>query len=290
MNATTILRRAVASCAAAAFLATLAPALAAGLPNPFFAMDTGTRDAVRATPEAQARLLKELGFAGIGWSPGQIPQMLAALDRDGLKLFTVYLGVDLGDTNRHAPAGIVKVLEQVKGRDVMLWLYVLDKKHGRSDEAGDEAAVAVIGDIADKAKAAGARVALYPHTGFWLERVQDAVRVAKKVNRDNVGVTFNLCHCLKVGDERKIPDLLELARPHLFAVTINGADHAGNWDRLIQTLDRGEFDVLPVLKKLKALGYAGPIGLQHYGIKGDAYENLKRSLTAWRQLSAAAAP
>jgi len=37
--------------------------------------------------------------------------------------------------------------------------------------------------------------------------------------------------------------------------------------------------------QLKDSGYTGPIGLQGYGIGGNAYENLKRSMNAWRQLS-----
>jgi len=54
------------------------------------------------------------------------------------------------------------------------------------------------------------------------------------------------------------------------------------WDRLIQTLDRGSFDVYQVLVTLRRLGYTGPIGLQCYGVKGDRRENLKRSIGAWR--------
>lgn len=75
--------------------------------------------------------------------------------------------------------------------------------------------------------------------------------------------------------------------PHLFVVSINGADRGGqNWDTLIQTLDRGSFDVYEFLKTLRQMGYRGPIGLQHYGIKGDAHENLKRSMEAWQRFSA----
>jgi len=284
---------------------------AAGLPNPFFAMDTGTRDARHQTPEAQAKLLKELGYAGIGWSPGQVPEMLAALDREDLKMFAVYTGLDLGGTNRHVPAPIVKLIHELEGRDTILWLYVTSKSYGPSDEAGDAEAVTVLTEIAALAKRAGVKVALYPHTGCWLERVQDAVRLANKVHRarvafikqgltsgarppqesahDNLGVTFNLCHCLKVGDEKRIPELLDQAKPYLFVVSINGADHAGDWNRLIQTLDRGEFNVLPVLRKLKEIGFTGPIGLQHYGIQGDVSENLRRSMDGWKRLSAEAA-
>ena len=215
-----------------------------------------------------------------------MPRTLAALDAEGLKMYNVYIGVTVDGPTQEVPDSISKLIDQLEGRNTALWLYVKNKRCKiPSDETGDDDAVALLRKIADRAQEAKLKVALYPHTGFWMERVQDAVRLAKKVDRPNLGVTFNLCHCLKVGDEPKIPELLAMARPYLFFVTINGADHAGNWDKLIQPLDQGEFDVVPVLKKLKELDYDGPIGLQHYGIGGDVKENLRRSLKAWQKMS-----
>ena len=51
------------------------------------------------------------------------------------------------------------------------------------------------------------------------------------------------------------------AAPHLFLVSINGAD-AGEtqkmgWNRLIQTLDRGTFDNGKLLRLLDEIGYRG---------------------------------
>lgn len=265
-------------------LAALAVAAAAG-GNPFFAMDTGLRDGVSRTPAEQARLLHELGFAGVGWSPGQIPEMLAACDAEGLKMFNVYVGVDVSPTNRVAPEQVVRVIDQLKGRDATIWLFMRSKAYAKpSDEAGDEDAVALLRDIADRARLAGLNVSLYPHTWFWMERVQDAVRLARKTDRPNVGVTFNLCHCIKVGDADRIGELLDLAKPYLTFVTVNGADREGDWSRLIQPLGQGAFDVGAVLKKLDAMGYAGPVGLQHFGIKGNAREKLGQSMEAWRAL------
>jgi hypothetical protein len=40
--------------------------LAPAGPNPFFAMDTGTKDVKYKTAKEQAEMLKELGYAGIG--------------------------------------------------------------------------------------------------------------------------------------------------------------------------------------------------------------------------------
>ena len=148
--------------------------------------------------------------------------------------------------------------------------------------------MAIIREIADMAAAAGLRVASIRTKGCTSQRVEDAVRLVKKVGRKNVGVAFNLCHFLKVDDEKKMERRLKEARPYLFAVSINGADggetNQMDWDRLIQTLDRGSFDVGRVLKTLRQLGYTGPIGLQCYAIPGDRRENLKRSMKAWRNL------
>ena len=100
---------------------------------------------------------------------------------------------------------------------------------------------------------------------------------------------FNLCHWLKVDDEKNLKPLLASAMPHLFAVSIHGADRAaeihagtGNW---IQPLGSGTYDVGALLDALDELGYRGPIGLQCYGIPGDARIHLTRSMAAWRQLA-----
>jgi sugar phosphate isomerase/epimerase len=179
-----------------------------------------------------------------------------------------------------------EAIEVMKGHNAILWLFVQSNKLKPSSPEGDPRAVEVIGEIADMAAANKVRVALYPHTGFWVERVEDAIRVVKQVDRKNVGVTFNLCHWLKVDDEKNMKSLITSAMPHLFLVTINGADSGGkDWKQLIQTLDRGSFNISRFLMTLTKSGYTGPIGLQGYGIGGDAYENLKHSMNAWRQLS-----
>jgi sugar phosphate isomerase/epimerase len=259
----------------------------AGLGNPFFAMDTGTKDAKHQTFDAQARMIKELGYAGYG--PGGltgVPEMLKAMDAHGLKLFALYMGANIDADQPAFDPKLKEVIQLLKGRGTHVWLFVQSKKLKPSDPAGDERAVQVIREIADLAQASDLKVALYPHTWFWFERVEDGVRLAKKIDRKNVGVTFNLCHWLKVGDEKNMDLRLKEALPHLFLVTINGADREGDWNRLIQPLGRGEFDVYNFLRQLKKLGYTGPIGLQHYGIQGDAQENLKRSMDAWKKFSA----
>ena len=256
-------------------------------PNPFFAMDTATKDDKHKTAKEQVEMVKELGYAGIGCTAGEgVGEMLEELDKNGLRLFAVYLGANIdADQQKYGPE-LKEAIEVLKGRNAILWLFVQSKKLKPSSLEGDARAVQIIREIADMAAESRLRVALYPHTGFWVERVEDAIRVAKKVDRKNVGVTFNLCHWLRTDDEKNMKPLIKSAMPHLFVVSINGADSGGkDWKQLIQTLDRGSFNILRFLKVLKKSGYTSPIGLQGYGIGGDAYENLKRSMSAWRKLS-----
>jgi len=255
--------------------------------NPFFAMDTGLRDGAHQTAESQVALVKETGFAGIGpsySSPEALKQMLAELDRQGLKMYSLYINLNIDDG-----ASINSMIKDaagiLKGRDTVLWLNVTSRKFKPSDTAGDESGVTALRAAADVAQEAGLRVSVYPHAGFWVERVDDAVRLVPKVDRKNFGVTFNLCHWLKV-DGKDAEERIKKALPYLSVVTINGADKDGKeWDRLIQPLDTGTFDVGGFVKMLKALGYKGPIGLQHFGIRGDSKKNLQRSMDGWRKIS-----
>lgn len=262
----------------------------AGAPRPpFFALCMDTHDAKKRNLQQQAAMLKELGYDGAGhlWLGG-VAERLKTLDAHGLKLFQVYLRVNIAPGKQAYDPRLKEAVKLLKGRDVILGLLVSGMKP--SDPAGDPRAVEIIREMADLAAPAGVRLALYPHTNDWLERLEDAVRVAKKVDRKSVGAMLNLCHWLKVdGDEKKLEPLLREAMAHLFVVTINGADsgagRAAGWNRLIQPLDSGSFDNYNLLRTLQQLGYRGPIGLQCYGLRGDARQHLARSIKAWRKLS-----
>ena len=136
---------------------------------------------------------------------------------------------------------------------------------------------------------------LYPHASFYIETAEDAIRVVKQVKRKNVGLTVNLCHELMAGNGNRLPQILDEVAPHIFMVTINGADKKEEcgplawtqmWGRLIQPLGQGSYDVYAFLKAVRAVGYAGPIGLQCYGLKTDPAVHLKQSMKAWKEYSA----
>ena len=233
-------------------------------------------------------MLKELGYDGVGhiFLDG-VAERLKTLDAAGLTLYQITMTVDVAPGKPPYDARFKDVLKLVKGRNVQFALLLNGAKP--SDPSVDPHAVKILREMSDLARDSGSQLLLYPHVGSWVERIEDSVRVAEKVDRPNVGVMFNLCHWLRVDKQRDYKPLLQRAMPRLWAVSINGADaqdEKPGWDHYIQPLDKGSFDVGGLLTTLKELGYKGPIGLQCYGIGGDAREHLARSMTAWRKLSA----
>ncbi len=257
------------------------------LTNAFFAFCMDTHDAKKRNLEQQAAMLKELGYDGVGhlWLDN-IPERLKTLDAAGLKLFQITITVNLAPDKPAYDPRLKEIMPLLKGRGVQFVLLMGGLKS--SDPAGDPRAVEIVREIAALAKEAGAQILLYPHTNDWLERIEDAVRVADKVDRPNVGVMFNLCHWLRVSKDRDYRSRLTKAMPRLWAVSLNGADEFDDqpgWAHYIQPLGRGSFDMKAFLKTLQELGFTGPIGLQCFGIPGDAHDHLAESMKAWRNYS-----
>jgi sugar phosphate isomerase/epimerase len=275
-------------CAAFAAVLALLNTAAAAAENayPFFPFCIDWHDAKKRSFQQQAEMLKSLGYDGVGhiWLDN-VAERLKTLDAAGLKLYQITMTVDIAPGRQAFDPRFKQVLTLVKGRHVQFALLLGGMKP--SDPAGDSRAVEVLREMSDLAGESGSQLLLYPHLDSWVERIEDSIRVADKVDRANVGVMFNLCHWLRVDKQRDYRPLLKRAMPRLWAVSINGADPFDDkpgWDRYIQPLDRGSFDVGGFLKTLKSLGYRGPIGLQCYGIGGDAQEHLARSMAAWQKL------
>jgi sugar phosphate isomerase/epimerase len=267
-----------------AFCALLLAALPAGaqLSGKLYVFDNGTGRDQKLPLAQQAELMRRFGYAGVNYTgTAQVPDMLRELDSRGLDLLSIYVAAWAdGRTPAYDP-GIPQAIRELKGRRTLILLNVQ-----APTPDSEERVTGIVREIADLAAASGLKVCLYPHYGFAVARIEDALRIAGASGRANVGVAFNLCHFLRVGDEANLKERLRQAMPRLLFVSINGADHTGDWDRLIQTLDRGEYDVSEFLRELESAGYRGPVALQCYNVKGDIEDNLARSMKAWRAMRA----
>ena len=238
------------------------------------------------TVKERVQVLKKLGYDGIGsaklsQSDLSLPDRLKAYEQAGLKIFSFYIGGKLSSEGHTFQSEIPEAIRQLKGHDTILELYIQGSKKNNTDKQ----AIVFVQEIADLAEKSGLRVVLYPHAGFYIDTLSDAIRVARKCRRNNVGVMFNLCHYLKVEPKNDLKATLLEAKDLLWQVSTSGAEIGGtNWGQLIQTLDRGDFDQKALFQILDEIGFSGNVGFQCYAIRGNSRENLKRSMDAWKKL------
>jgi sugar phosphate isomerase/epimerase len=157
------------------------PASGASEPS-FFPFCIDWHDAKKRSFDEQATMLKELGYEGVGhiWLD-KVSERLSSLDRAGLRLFQITMTVDLSGAKPAYDARFKEVLGLVKGRRVQFDLLV----NGRpvSDPQYDELAVGILREMSAQAAGTDAQLLLYPHQGSWIERLEDSMRVADKVDR-----------------------------------------------------------------------------------------------------------
>ena len=232
-----------------------------------------------STSAERIAVLKALGYDGIGSArPGDLANRVEAYSAADLSFFSVYVGAKLQGEGMTVPEQIVKSIAELKGSGTVIELFVQGSKKANTDDE----AVAFVRKVAALAEESQLKVVLYPHSNFYIDKLSDAVRIANKADRKNVGVMFNLCHFLKVEPTSDLASELKAAGDLLWRVSLSGASKGGKqWSELIQPLGKGDYDVRAVLDLLDQVGYKGPVGLQCYGIKGDCRVNLKQSISAW---------
>jgi sugar phosphate isomerase/epimerase len=247
-----------------------------------------THDSQKRSIEEQSKMLVELGFDGVGhlWLD-KLEERVTSAKASGLRVVQVYINVDLTNDQHYDPT-LKEALPCLKGGQTQLALMIYGGQP--SDKSLDEKAAGIIRDIVDIAKPNDVKVVLYPHVGAWNETVADCVRIAGRFPDRSVGVQFNLCHWAAVDKSENLKKTLQLALPYLSCITINGTDTPeeiqSRKDRegWLQPLDVGSFDQKKLLSVLNEIGYTGPVGLQCYGIPGDAKIHLERSMKTWQEI------
>jgi sugar phosphate isomerase/epimerase len=208
-------------------------------------------------------------------------QRLRAMEARGIRMHSIYVNSAVGRA-QPLPGDLEATLDIFKGRDIVVWLNMASEPKTAPKGSLDDAAAAIVRDVAAMAKARGLRVALYGHKNLYIETAEDGLRIAQKAGCDNVGVTFNLCHELMSGNEKRLAEIIQKVAPRLTLVSINGADLKNK--NYIMRLDQGDLDLLGLLREFEKAGYRGPIGLQCYKVPGDVRENLVANMAAWRKL------
>jgi len=250
---------------------------------PFYAFDNALNGGDAKTIEDKAKLLADLGYAGVSLhlDVKQLPAWLEQLDKRKLELFAIYCVPFLEEVTN---SGLNEAVGMVKGRRTRIELAFRSRLLKPSDPAGDAKAIAHAKRISDWCGTSGPVASIYPHAGFWTARAEDGLRLAKAVNRKNFGTNFNLVHWKWTGSDKPLEGLLGDLKAHLLTVTINGLQSAaGQKDRIVP-LGQGDFDVEAFMTTLKASPYRGPVGLQCWSIQGPSRAHLQASMSKWREI------
>lgn len=259
------------------------------LDNIFYCFNNGVRTLPNAPTgtDAQVALVKRLGFDGLaGHGVDGYYELREALDKVGFEMPEIYIAMNIVDGKISYHEGLRNILKHSKDRDLLVTLHLHADEFMDHKTRGDELFVDGIRELADFAAPLNVDIAIYPHVNLYCETLGHAMNLAGQINRKNVGITLNLCHLLKVEGEQGWEEKALAALPHLFMLSINGAD-AGitkemDWDRLIQPLGEGSFDTYSLVKLLKDNGYDGKFGLQCYNIQQDCEVALTKSINTWK--------
>ena len=266
--------------------------LAQKVKNEFFALHNIIRgDSTYNTFDKQVELVKNADFDGI--EINQIESfdgMKSALDQFQFKGSYFYVKLQLGDPidNR-----LESAINKLKGTNTIIAPYILadTKRFKPNSPEGDSEAIKLLQLISMWSKKSGLQVAIYPHFSFYVERTDHALQLAQKVNRKNVGLSFNLCHWLATTSLTERTDLknhLKELKPYLKMMTISGAKDVISqkksiFDDYILPLGTGNFDTYDLVKfMVKTIKYKNPIGVQCYNIKGNKPQLIKNTMSVWK--------
>ncbi len=133
-------------------------------------------------------------------------------------------------------------------------------------------------------------IALYPHAGFWVETFSQATQIAQQQAHPQLSVVFCGYHWFAVEGERGskyLQQALAEAVPFLSSANLCGStarQENGRRACSLELIGRGELDNFALLSMLRGVGFDGWLGLQSYGIGGDAYANLRDSIHVLREM------
>lgn len=279
------------------FLATLLAipqfALSQKIKNKFFPLHNIIRgDSVYNTYDKQVALIKNAGYDAIEISQLEsFEGMKEALDKHHFKGSYFYIKLNVEDPV--IDPRLKGYIRQLKGSGTVIAPYIMSdaKKYVEPVPKADSIVVKLVGEIGDWAREAGLQVAIYPHYNYYVQRLNHTADLVKKINRPNVGLSFNLCHWLATtdADGRKSlrKDLAELS-PYLKMVTVCGANNVistkpKQWDDYILPLGSGDFDTYGLLRYIiRDLHYKGAIGAQCYAIKRPKLELVQNTIAVWQ--------
>ena len=264
--------------------------------SPIYAFDNYFDDSPLAgDPAAQAALLKNLGYGATyhlmnrkteeGWKT--FLSWEESSRHGGLPVIGYYTDLELGKEALEGGHSVEEVIAHLPSGSV-LELSIRMAGAQASDASHDAELITTLRPLLGLARSRGVTISLYHHIWFLLERIEDCVRVAEKINDPALRVTFCGYHWYAV-DGSELTAKVKLAAPWMCLANLNGsrpapedAKFAGCLPKTIELVGEGDFPLAEFVQALTDVAYSSPVGFQGYKIGGHPPETLARSMEAWR--------
>ena len=241
-------------------------------------------DKMKRDPEQRAAMLKDLGITQLAydWRDEHLPSMeeeIKTLRENNIKLKSVWFWVNgtSGETLDDANHFILNTLKKNNVK-TELWLSFNDSFFsGLSDDEKLQKAISSIAQINKKVGEIGCTLQLYNH-GSWFGEPENQVKIIQALNAKDIGIVYNFHHAR--NQVKEFPKLLNLMKPYLTTVNINGMKEDGP---MIITVGQGDKE-MKMLQQLKDSGFKGSIGILSHVDNEDAKVVLKRNLEGLQSL------
>ncbi len=238
--------------------------------------------------DVRCEMLAELGYDGIYatlWSDEAwevVPRLGDVRERFGIEVTGAFAYLE-GPEDAVGIERIERFLAEAEGCR-RLELAVLSAGEGlpASDPRGDAAVLKALEPLLDAAARGSATISLYPHQSWWLQTSTDALRLAGQLQHPALRAVFSGYHWY-AADGRELGARIEAVASLLDSVNVSGARRSER-PPTVEELGKGELDNFTLLGKLRRVGYEGPVHLFGYGVGGDVYAALRRSLATFREI------
>ncbi len=240
-------------------------------------------DAASRGPEERAQMLGRLGIKRLAYDFRDqhirtFDQEIDALQKHGIELTAFWMSSNMEPEKDTVIHTIFDLIER-RGLKTQLWTLLSGSKE--FDQLGQEERIArtakVVSYIAKRAKELECSVGLYNHGG-WFGEPENQIAIINRIRMDNVGIVYNFHH----GHEHidRFPALLEMTKPHLLCLNLNGMRKGGP---KILPLGEGDHE-LKMLQVVRDSGYDGPVGILDHRDELDAELSLKQNIDGLKKL------
>lgn len=243
-------------------------------------------DVKQRSPEERINMLKELGFKSYAydWRAEHLATMadeFRLAKEYGIQVIAVWLWID---ADSDAPGQLSEsneaMLSIVKnaGLKTQIWTgFNANYFEGLLDEEAIQKGVEMVGYLAGRAEEIECQLALYNH-GDWFGEPANQVRIIEKLPDQNIGIIYNFHHAHEQID--RLPEILEVMKPYLWVVNLNGMRKEGP---MILPIGSGDQES-GMIDKVLGSGFEGPFGILGHVEDADVKMILEANLEGLRSL------